>query len=87
MAERCRGCPHPPHLGLCTRRNGGTGYACGCSKQTPRRGQVVSDDMPACECGHVCDEHEPSGRECTVPGCPCLVFDRAAPLASEGREP
>lgn len=28
---KCRSCPHPPHWGLCTRRNGGTAYACGCS--------------------------------------------------------
>lgn len=31
----CRGCPHPPHLGDCTRRNGGTAYVCGCTAQTP----------------------------------------------------
>jgi hypothetical protein len=35
---KCRGCPHPPHLGLCTKRMGGTAYACGCSKQTPSGG-------------------------------------------------
>lgn len=33
--SKCRSCPHPPHLGLCTKRNGGTAYACGCSAQTP----------------------------------------------------
>lgn len=41
----CRGCPHPPHLGPCTRRIGGTAYACGCTKQTPRQPD------PVCDCG------------------------------------
>jgi hypothetical protein len=32
---QCRSCPHPPHLGACTKRNGGTAYACACPAQTP----------------------------------------------------
>lgn len=35
--EACRGCIHPPHLGTCTARSGGTAYACGCHAQTPER--------------------------------------------------
>ncbi len=34
---KCSGCPHPPHTGLCTRRNGGTAYACLCSRQESGR--------------------------------------------------
>ena len=30
----CRGCPHPPHLGPCTRRSGGTAYQCPCLHAT-----------------------------------------------------
>lgn len=32
----CARCPHPPHLGICTRRSGQTAYKCGCSCSTPR---------------------------------------------------
>lgn len=31
----CASCPHPPHTGMCTRRNGGTGYVCPCGRSTP----------------------------------------------------
>lgn len=32
---RCKGCPHPPHLGPCNGRHGGTAYRCGCLLVTP----------------------------------------------------
>lgn len=41
----CRSCPHPPHLGICTRRNGGTAYACGCTAQTPATPDVTLRDV------------------------------------------
>ena len=28
-----------------------------------------------CECGHMHDEHEDNGEECSVPGCGCVCFD------------
>lgn len=50
-ASWCRSCPHPPHLGTCTKRNGGTAYACGCSAQPPIRDEhdgTHDGDCPAC---------------------------------------
>lgn len=35
VRERCSGCPHPRHTGMCTRRNGGTAYVCPCTRSTP----------------------------------------------------
>lgn len=32
---RCKGCPHPAHLGQCNARNGSTAYRCGCILDTP----------------------------------------------------
>lgn len=60
----CRGCVHPPHLGLCTKRSGGTAYACACSAQTPRteedaalltEAQRIADDIPADLAGALTD--------------------------------
>lgn len=45
----CAACPHPPHLGLCTRRNGQTAWSCGCSRQTPH---AAAEESAPCEnCG------------------------------------
>lgn len=33
---KCRACPHPPHTETCTAQLGGTAYACGCIKVTPK---------------------------------------------------
>ena len=32
--EKCASCSHPGHIGACTRRMGGTAYACGCLRTT-----------------------------------------------------
>lgn len=57
--RRCPSCPHPIHLGACTKRNGGTAYACGCGAQRPTgrpfsEGASPASDAPRGEarCDH-----------------------------------
>lgn len=33
--RKCSGCIHDAHIGMCTSRNGGTAYACPCTRSTP----------------------------------------------------
>ncbi len=33
--DNCPTCSHPPHIGACSRRMGGTAYGCGCLRDTP----------------------------------------------------
>lgn len=33
------------------------------------------NDDPTCVCGHVADEHQIVGGECTVDGCDCIHFE------------
>ncbi len=42
----------------------------------------MPDDTAICECGHIYDEHEAGGKDCTVEGCHCIYFE-ANPDAEE----
>ena len=57
---KCRSCPHPAHLGSCTKRSGQTAYACGCTAQTP------SDEEPSTAPG--AREATPATAGPTAPG-------------------
>ena len=55
--ERCGiGCPHPPHLGACTRRSGGTANPCPCIRSTLPT--PASEQHPAyCVC-QMCEQRK-----------------------------
>ena len=57
VAKKCGFCPHPEHRGLCTRRNGGTAYACPCHHDAPTPPPAASP----------CDTCEPT--DACVPVC------------------
>ena len=52
------------------------GYPVGVSNAHPHFHEPDPADVP-CQCGHVYDEHEDGGDECTVCDCPAYEMEEA----------
>ena len=96
-ATWCTGCPHPPHLGPCMKRNGGTAYQCPCIRSTvPQRPEAshqpqVTNWCEACRSGggtHTCEQRPEAARQQAVAWgwrCPfCGYFNLAVYAACGG---